>query len=73
MEHNVKAMTDKHDKLQSRIEQLERENQWLRNLVTEKNGNQTEKDITDMYQKFRRESEEADSKGSGHKDGVGTA
>ena len=72
LEKTVKEVSDKNATLQAKLDQLEMENKWLKNLVMEKNGSKTEKEITDMYQKFRRESEECESKGTERKDGVGT-
>jgi len=72
LERTVKEVNDKNAVLQAKIDQLEMENKWLKNLITEKSGQQTEKDIADLYQTYRRESEERESKGSEHKDGVGT-
>ena len=72
LERTVKEVNDKNAGLQAKIDQLEMENKWLKNLVMEKNGSETEKDIADMFQKFRRESEERESKGPSHKKGVGT-
>ena len=73
LERSVKEATDKNSQLQAKVDQLEMENKWLKNLITEKTGNQSEKDLADLYQKYRRESEERDiSRGSDRKDGVGT-
>ena len=72
LERTVKEVSDKNAGLQAKIDQLEMENKWLKNLVMEKNGSETEKDIADMFQKFRRESEERESRGTDRKSGVGT-
>lgn len=58
LEKSVKEVTDKNSVLESRISQLEMENKWLKNLITEKNGNQTREEIAAAFQKFRKESEE---------------
>ena len=49
------------------------ENKWLKNLIVEKNGNQSKEEIAKAFQQFRRESEERETKGSDVKTGVGTA
>jgi len=72
LERTVKEMTDKHTILEARISQLEMENKWLKNLITEKNGKQTQEEIAEAFQKFRRESEEREpSKGKEQKEEVG--
>jgi len=38
LEKSAKEMTDKVNALESRIQQLETENKWLKNIVLEKNG-----------------------------------
>lgn len=71
LERTVKEITDKNDTLETKVGQLEMENRWLKNLLTEKNDGV---DVAEMYQKFRRESEERDSrKPIETRDGVGTA
>ena len=72
LERTVKDVNDKNTQLQAKVDQLEMENKWLKNLITEKSGTQSEKDIAELWQKFRRESEERDSRAPEHKDGVGT-
>lgn len=73
LERSVKEVNDKNTDLEAKISQLEMENKWLKNLITEKNGRQTKEEIAEAFQKFRRESEEREtSRGSGHKEGVGT-
>jgi Basic region leucine zipper len=72
LERTVKEMTDKHTILEARISQLEMENKWLKNLINEKNGKQSQEEIAEAFQKFRRESEEREtSKGKEQKEGVG--
>ena len=73
LERTVKEVNDKNAQLQSKVDQLEMENKWLKNLIVEKNGNQSKEEITKAFQQFRRESEERETKGSGVKTGVGTA
>ena len=54
--------------LESRIGQLEMENQWLRTLVVEKTGRD---DVGELWRKFSQETQEARSS-AGVKKGVGT-
>ncbi len=73
LERTVKDVNDKNTALEAKINQLEMENKWLKNLITEKNGKQTKEEITEAFMKFRRESEECEtSRGDGRKEGVGT-
>lgn len=65
LERSMKEVNDKNTALEAKINQLEMENKWLKNLVTEKNGKQTKEEIAEAFQKFRRESEEREmSRGS---------
>ncbi|KAA8649181.1 hypothetical protein EYZ11_007425 [Aspergillus tanneri] len=58
LEKTVKETTEKNTALEARVTALELENQWLKNLITEKNGKSSEEekksetDIADMFQKF---------------------
>ncbi|KAL5340032.1 hypothetical protein BJX70DRAFT_362534 [Aspergillus crustosus] len=58
LEKTVKETTEKNAALEARVTALELENQWLKNLITEKNGKSAEEgkkaesDITDMFKKF---------------------
>lgn len=61
LERTVKEVSDKNTALEAKVNQLEMENKWLKNLITEKNGKQTKEQITEAYQKFRRESEECET------------
>jgi Basic region leucine zipper len=73
LERTVKEVNDRNTALEAKINQLEMENLWLKNLITEKNGKQTKEEIAQAFQKFRRESEEREtSRGNEHKEGVGT-
>lgn len=73
LERTVKEVNDKNSKLETKVNQLEMENKWLKDLIIQKNGKQSESDISEMYQKFRKESEECDErKPSEHTEGVGT-
>ncbi|KAL4921143.1 hypothetical protein BDW62DRAFT_140340 [Aspergillus aurantiobrunneus] len=79
LEKTVKDTTEKNAALEARVTALELENQWLKNLITEKNGKtkeegkRAESDITDMFKKFlaAQKSEGERSNGSPKK-GVGT-
>jgi Basic region leucine zipper len=72
LERTVKEVNDKNTALEAKVDQLEMENKWLKNLITEKNGKQTKEEIAEAYQKFRRESEEREtSRVIEHKESVG--
>lgn len=63
LERNVKEMSEKHAQLETKISQLEMENKWLKNLITEKHDAVPSKEeIAALYQKFRKESEERELK-----------
>ncbi|KAH6663358.1 hypothetical protein B0J14DRAFT_276680 [Halenospora varia] len=68
LERSAKEMGDKVAALEGRINQLETENKWLKNLIVEKNDNK--EDIAALWKKFSQET--AERKGSERKDGVGT-
>lgn len=74
LERNVKDMNDQNAKLQAKVEQLEMENKWLKDLITEKNAVQSKEEIDAAYQQFKRESEERQdvSSESPRVKGVGT-
>lgn len=73
LERTVKEVGDKNTALEAKITQLEMENKWLKNLITEKNGKQTKEEIAEAFLKYRRESEEREtSKGKEYTEGVGT-
>jgi hypothetical protein len=73
LERTVKEVNDKNAQLQATVSQLEMENKWLKNLIVEKNGNQSKDEIAKAFQQFRRESEERETKGGDVvKKGVGT-
>lgn len=61
LERTVKEVNDKNTALEVKINQLEMENKWLKNLVTEKNGKQSKEEIAEAYKQFRRDSEERDT------------
>lgn len=58
LEKTVKDTTDKNTALEARVTALELENQWLKNLITEKNGRNpdegktSQNDIASMFKKF---------------------
>lgn len=68
LEKSAKEMSDKVAALEGRINQLETENKWLKNLIMEKN--ESKDDITALWNKHMEETTQ--SKPSGQKDGVGT-
>lgn len=60
MERTVKDVTAKNATLEARITQLEMENRWLKNLITEKNGGAlADGDIAGMLDKYRTSTEAA--------------
>lgn len=69
LERSAKDMSDKVSALENRINQLETENKWLKNLITEKND--SKEDIATLWKKYS--SENAERIRSERKDGVGTA
>lgn len=58
LEKTVKETSDRNSTLEARVSQLELENRWLKNLITEKNGGessdgkQSEMEIAEMFKKF---------------------
>lgn len=48
LERTAKEMTEKVTQLESRINQLEMENKWLKNLIVEKNGSTTKEEIAEI-------------------------
>ncbi|KAI9042590.1 putative bZIP transcription factor (MetR) [Aspergillus affinis] len=80
LEKTVKETTDKNTALEARVTALELENQWLKNLITEKNGQsaqeekKSETDIANMFKKFlASQKASSDRSSSESKIGVGTA
>jgi len=69
LERTAKEMTDKCSRLEARVGQLEMENKWLKNLITEKNENKD--DITELWRKFNRDSN-SEQRASDRPDGCGT-
>ncbi|XMA16099.1 hypothetical protein WAI453_008890 [Rhynchosporium graminicola] len=68
LERSAKDMSDKVSALEGRINQLETENKWLKNLITERN--ESKEDIAGLWKKYS--AENAERKASERKDGVGT-
>jgi len=73
LETTVREVQDKNNKLESRISQLEMENKWLKDLITEKNGISSKEEMAAAYHQYRKESEERDLKITEHTTGVGTS
>lgn len=74
LEKTLKETQEKNSKLDAKITQLELENQWLKDLITEKNGLSSREEIAAAFEKHRKESEERDLKTEpAHTTGVGTA
>lgn len=73
LEKTLKETQEKNSKLEAKISQLELENQWLKDLITEKNGLSSREEIAAAFEKHRKESEERDLKTEpAHTTGVGT-
>lgn len=72
LERTVKEVQEKNSKLEAKVNQLEMENKWLKDLITEKKGIQSKEEMAAAYQQYRKESEERDLKVSEHTTGVGT-
>ena len=53
-------MTDKLDKLDDRINQLEKENSWLRGLVVERTAKSSE-EMAELYKTFKEEERSKES------------
>lgn len=73
LEKTLKEAQDKSSKLEAKVSQLELENRWLKNLITEKNGLSSKEEIAAAYEQHRKESEERELKQEpGRTQGVGT-
>jgi len=72
LERTVKEVQDKNSKLEAKVTQLEMENKWLKDLITEKNGISSKEEMAAAYQQYRKESEERELKLTEHTTGVGT-
>ena len=70
LEKNVKDVADKNVVLEAKISQLEMENKWLKDLITEKNAVPSREELESKYLEFKRESEEREA--DHHTTGVGT-
>lgn len=69
LERSAKEMSDKVAALEGRINLLETENKWLKNLIVEKNENKD--DIAALWLKYTQD-QELERSSSERKDGVGT-
>lgn len=67
LEKTAKDMSDKVDKLEEKVCQLEKENQWLREIVVEKTA-KTSDEVADLYRTFKDDERSTDTV----KKGVGT-
>jgi hypothetical protein len=56
LEKTAKEMTDKANKLEKRVHELELENKWLKGLITEKTGTGAA-EFTELFDKFLTENE----------------
>jgi len=70
LERSSREKKERLQALEGRIRDLEAENQWLKDLIMEKNDVRT--DTERMRQRMGQDVEEADRKGYERKDGVGT-
>jgi len=71
LEKTAKDMTDKVTSLENRVAQLETENKWLKNLITEKADSKAG-DLAELYQQFQKGTT-PDARSTGQRtDGVGT-
>lgn len=72
LEKTAKEMTDRVSVLETRIQQLETENTWLKGLITEKSGEKSSSsEVSDLLRKHI-EHNTAERSRNGHTDGVGT-
>lgn len=73
LERTLKETQDSNAKLEARVTQLEMENKWLKELITEKHGLSSKEEMAAAYQQYRKESEERDIKQeSARVKGIGT-
>jgi len=68
LEKQAKDMTDKVSALESRVQQLETENKWLKDLLTEKSDTK----VVDLSSSKHAEKEGEERSIESRKDGVGT-
>lgn len=71
LEKSAKEMTEKVQALEGRINQLETENKWLKNLITERGERSEGEDVASLWKKYS-EAEKGDRIKNERKDGVGT-
>ena len=69
LEKTAKEMTDKVNALEKKIEDLEKQNTWLKGLLVEKNGS---KDLDSMYNRHQDQTSDDSRSKEERKDGVGT-
>jgi hypothetical protein len=72
LEKTVKEVQEMNARLEARLSQVEMENKWLKDLITEKNGMQSKEEMAAAYQQYRKVSEERDVRSTEHTTGVGT-
>ena len=73
LERTLKDTNDKNSKLEARLAQLEMENKWLKDLITEKKGLHSKEEMAAAYEQHRKESEDRELKQEpNHTSGVGT-
>jgi hypothetical protein len=70
LEKTAKEMSDRVAQLETKLQQLERENTWLKGLITEKNGGKSTSELSALIQK--KELMGGDRIGETRDDGVGT-
>lgn len=70
LEKTAKEMSDKANRLEQKVQQLETENAWLKGLITEKNGGKHS--TTDLKALLSKHEEAVSRSSSTHTDGVGT-
>lgn len=78
LEKTVKDTSARNTALEARVSELEVENQWLKDLITEKNdgtseGRKTETEIANMFQQFLASQKAGERSSLASKSGVGTA
>jgi hypothetical protein len=71
LEKTAKEMSDRADALEAKIQKLETENKWLRNLVVEKTSKGKE-DVADLWRKFMQDNNANGRSLEVKREGVGT-
>lgn len=73
LEKSAKEMTEKAQRLETKVHQLEMENKWLKSLITEKNDF-TKGGFEELYEKFTQGNKLQEVRiPDGGRDGVGTS